>query len=301
MRRASGFFLISAVILFTAACSLFEKHEEEPVRVSLDELHAVWIREIAETADPETGWPSRDDCDATLWAGLAYAAGATSVKIDLAEHKPGEIQRRPYTPCWPNDLNADGLPDSRSTISQDMLTGYLWALWRRGDYPAAFRVASYGEDSNWVMGEPFPGAAGEVVMRNLVPILGRLLYALSGGQDARSYRIPPPIFLPVAKDYERHIQTLAILLSGELTGPMFSLDIDGESLKRLHENAEYDPKDALFQAALSIYTGDASAAEALLRDPSYECPSYVRGAPTYCTVHKAFAASILIAHNLQEH
>ncbi len=291
-----------SVLLFSllAGCTFFEKHDERPnAGADLAELHAFWLQEIATSADSESGWPSAVDCDGTLWAGLASAAGAEGVKIERAEYDPGRIERRP-TACWPGS--------SHSSISQDMLTGYLWALWRKGDLPALTRLATYGEAHaikvgpaviGWIMGEP-PAEVGSVVARpNIIGMVGRMLFILSDGTDARSYRSYPSLYPPVERDFERHIATLGILLYGEVAArqsDLFALSIDGEMKKRLEENVAYDPSDAFFQAALSVYSGDASAAESLLKDPGYECPSYVRGAPLYCAVHKAFAASIVLKH-----
>ncbi len=292
----------TVVALLAFSCGILKLHKEKDVSHSAesDALQArfvKWQGELRQVSDMETGWPSRGDCDGTLWAGLATAAGA-GVRLDLAEYAPGVVHRRPFTPCYPDDTDGDGSSDSRSTVSRDMITGYLWGVWARGDLGAAQRLADYGESHQWIMG--LPADANEVEMRfNLQGLLCRMVDKLSNGADFRSCAAKPAIYaFPGEADYERHIMVLGILLQGEVAGGGPSLiDIDGEMLDRIEEATASDPKDALFHAALGVYTGDYDRALELLNDDQYQCPSYVRGADAYCLVHKLFAASIVLKHH----
>lgn len=291
--------LFGFLLLLSFGCSYAEKHEEsepsapsdvETLKTRFAEKKAAY--ELA--TNGASGWPSVDDCDATLWAGLVCAAGAP-VAIELAELEPGVVHRRPERACWTAEAGDVG---SKSTVSNDMLLGYLWCGWRAGNLLAMQRLADYGEAHNWVMGEPFPEMASRVVLKpNQIGILGRIIYALSNGDDDRGYRDLPAVYAPGVEDYELHLQTVGILLGGETTElarEQGLLDINGESLKRLEDNAKKYPDDALVQAALGVYTGDFNAATKLLLDPGYEYPTYVRGAELYKDVHWLFAASLVL-------
>ena len=84
----------------------------------LGKLFEVKKAALVAASDPATSWPSVEDCDALLWAGMAKAAGV-SLQLTVAEDLPGHWQRRP-TPCW---TPSDGDVGSRSTISQDNRLG----------------------------------------------------------------------------------------------------------------------------------------------------------------------------------
>lgn len=179
-----------------------------------------------------------------------------------------------------------------------MLLGYIWCGWRAGKLDALQRLADYGEAHNWVMGEPFPEEAARVVLKpNQISLLGQALYALSGGDDNREYRHTPRKYFGGQTDYELHIQTLGIMLGSEISTAAREqglVDINGEELAILEQNAASYPGDALVQAALGVYTGDMTAAVNLLMSDSYEYPSYVRGAELYKEAHWLFTASLVL-------
>jgi hypothetical protein len=288
-------FLICAL----SACGFFKNHKEKEASTptSAEKLRDLFEEKklvYASLADAATLWPALDDCDGLLWAGLVCAAGIRA-DVGLAEYEPGVIHRRPYRACW---TRADGDLGSKSTVSNDMLLGYLWCGWRSKDLAAMQRLGSYGEKHNFIMGEPFPEQAARVVLKpNGQSLLGRIIYDLSDHTDQRSYRDIPLVYLPVAEDFERHLQVLGILLGGELSqlgGETGIVDINGESLARLEENVAGYPGDALFQAALGVYTGDFSAAMSLLEDENYVYPSYVRGAENYKLAHWLFTANLVL-------
>lgn len=222
---------------------------------SVDALAALRAERNARLAATPQDWPSRHDCDALLWAGLAKAAG---VHLDLseAESEPGRMHRRPLSSgeCYP--------VESASTISNDMLWGYLLAA----DRAALERLADYGQGKNWVMGAPFPEMAARVLAKpNLVVAIGRRL--------GRWYGTPPCTLTPPVKDFERHLHLLAGIACGQRP------DIVAD-----------DPADALARAV----AGDLEGAAALLLDPNYREPSYVRGSDAYANVHWLFAAAVVL-------
>jgi len=271
---------LALALLLSTGCGYFKKvPESKPEIAPLKERRLAakrdgWLAELAAASDEATGWPSAKDCDGTLWAGLA-AAGGGKVKLDLAERSPGEIVRSPVTPCTP--------------ASRDMVLGYAWGRWAAGDLPALQRLAGYGEGHDWFMSSNHeisyidPSSQG---------ILARGLDHLSHGADRRGYAKNPLVCVALGKDYEQHLQALDALLAGETTEAAY--DINQVCLGVLKEFARTSPDDGLFAAAAGTYTGDMSRAFDLLLDDNYRCPSYVRGAPAYCLVHKIFAARVVL-------
>lgn len=264
-------------------------------------MYAVKVDKAKTSFDQTTGWPSATDCDATLWAGLAYAAGIDTVQLQLAEYSEGQIHRRPNPSCW--DGEDHGSP---TTVSRDMLNGYMWGMWRANNLDAVRRLARYGETHLWKMGEPLDD--GRVVLTgNGIGLIGRMIKRL-GGPD-KIYRHIPPLFTKVSEDYERQQLALGILLDGEVDidvqpellplgyeypGKYNQTGIKESARDLLNWLADESPDDALFQAAAATYSGNYDKAINLLLDENYRCPSYVRGSDNYCLVHWLFAAKLVL-------
>ncbi len=168
-----------------------------------------------------------------------------------------------------------------------MRLGYVLGTWASRDLSAFERLATRGRALNWIDGLPIdspvtiwrPTEIGQVF---------RILKALGSDFETNEFEKINPVCAPVEKDYEYHLQTLGILLDGEVSG-----GISGACLAALKSNAQAFPNDALIQAAVGVYTGSFDPAIALLLDDAYTCPSYVRPVPAYCTVHKAYAAHVV--------
>lgn len=288
-------------LLLLTACHVSFKPTHKPAEPKADNrvevLHGEYQSRLAALTQDSvatSGWPDAKDCDATLWAGVFEAAGGEP-QIGLAEYSPGEIHRRPQASgeCYPKE--------SASTVSNDMLLGYLWGRWTEINLDALQRLAEYGEKNNWTMGK---GDAARTVFRpNGYGLLGRMIYALSAGKDDHSYRKIPPLFLPVAEDYEKHLMVEGILLNSavneylrkhQLDGALGFLDVSSQDLDRLKELSDSDPGDALFAAAYGTYTGDFDHALDLLLDDQSETPSYVRGGEAYPTVWWLRAAKLVL-------
>ncbi len=238
-----------------------------------------WEKELAALADKNTGWLSLTDCDGTLWTGEAVASGHPA-QLVLAEWNAGQVHRRPQASgeCWPKE--------SAATVSPDMQTGYILGMFETKDLQALERLESYGEDHKWVMGQPVDSL--EVFLSPAGAGLLARAAAKLGGASKEYGKIPEPC-LPVVKDYEYHIQTLAILADGEISGSISDI-----CLAALKSNAAQFPDDALMVAAYGVYTGTLDGAIALLLNDGYKCPSYVRPVPAYCAVHKAFTAKTIL-------
>lgn len=222
---------LTLALLATACGPDKAKQSAEPSSV-FDELRTEYEKglEAYEAATQSRGyWPSTTDCDGLLWISLVSFAGVP-VDLSLAEYYPGEWHRRPAPSCW-----ADGKDvGSKSTISRDMLQGLLLATWETGDVQAALRLAKYGEDRQWIMGEPYPEMASRVEMGdNLKGQLGRIIYKLTDERDSREYRKIKPLYGPVLQDYERHIQAIGIYLYGELDEDITGSSIAQDRMRRI--------------------------------------------------------------------
>jgi len=274
------------LLLSLTACS---SKKAEPHTNDTDDLQIYFdhiYRDVQNELDPVTGWIDNHDCDGLLWNGLACSLGMP-VRIDLAEHSPGELHRRPYKACYSKEGIDQG---SKSTISRDMVTGYLACAIERDDLDALKRLADYGQANAWIMGEPKAMVSRVLLTGNLIGLLGRAIYNISSGSSDRTYRHTPALYLPVSEDYERHVQVQGILLQEKVSG-----SITEEMLKRLEEHAEESPGNPLFVAALGKFKGDqAKAINLLLSEP--HCPSYARGArpDIYCLVGWLSAAKIVL-------
>lgn len=299
---------ILAILAVLVSCSkATEKPKAGPLS-KIEELRSAYEKkkdEAKEKFDKETGWPSKEDCDGTLWAGLARAAGVDSVAISLADYGNGKIHRRPGKPCWEGGKDLG----SKSTVSRDMLLGYFWGQWAARDFAKLRDVAQYGEHHNWVMGEPFPEEAGRVLMTgNLIGLLGRLLK--KDGTD-KIYRKIQPLHSKSDTDYVRHLTVLFILLDGEaregeryewdaqvrMTYPpeVTTMDVKPSEKELLRWHAEKDPNDALFGVAFHLYEdGDFNKVADQLLDENFVYPTYVRGHENYKIVHWLFVANQIL-------
>lgn len=261
----------------------------------LGELRAKYQENVEKAKkewDQETGWPSKDDCDGTLWAGLARAGQVSSVMLNRAKHADGKIHRRPTSPCYANGQDLG----SKSTISKDMLLGYVYGLFRSGNRGELEYLFGYGRSNNWIMGEPASEVGRVVLTPNGIATLCRAIKSLGG-----SYK--PECDLPVSfgsgnADFERHLAVLGILLWGEVNGGTKLVEssdaIPAGALETLTRLSYESPKDALFQAAYALYTtGDYSyPVDLLLGEYSY--PSYVRGSEHFRLVHWIFTADLIL-------
>ncbi len=280
-----------SIVLLLISCGYFKKDPEksQPASSLADRLRAKeagWLADLKAQSDATTGWPSATDCDGTLWAGLAKAAGLTTVKLELAEPTPGGIVRSPSSPCTPS--------------SRDTILGYGYGRFVEGDLGAYQRLADYGEAHQWDM-------SADTTLSYIDPvgqgIIARAIDGLSGGTDKRGYGgIPLACAPPLVKDYEQHLQVVEALLGGEVADKLEARpalnakprDIPAGCAETLKELATDSPKDGLFAAANGVYSGAMEPALTLLLSDDYSCPSYVRGAPTYCLVHKLFAARVIL-------
>jgi hypothetical protein len=278
------------ILLMLAACGPLQKPKDPKETTKIEQLRTAYQERLAEAYkvfDEKTHWPSMKDCDATLWTGIAVAGGVKA-NLALAEHSPGEIHRRPHRACW---TDKEGDIGSKSTVSKDMLQGYLLGLWESRDLEAAKRLQEYGEKHNWVMGKPFPQMASRVVMSfNQKVILTRMLYVMSDGAIKKNTRHFAPVYFGVKKDYERHIQAISLLMNGELRErakfkdlavtsdeDQQPVDLRKSELEHAKDLAAKEPWNFLYNYILAVYSGDYEKTIDLLLDEKNPVPTYVRG------------------------
>lgn len=228
------------------------------------------------TRDNLGGWPADHDCDAALWAGVARAAGAHWVNVSAALAANGRPMRRPYSDCSTPD-------ESRTTTSNDMITGIILGLVEAQDVTALHALWDYGYERGWIMGYPEWFLSRVFLRPNGVSLLARALYKLTDGRTDYKMRLSPVIYGPTDADYATHLILLSRLIQKKVGGPSYGFDIAEQLVAKRH------PSDALAQAL----SGNSNVAAGLLLN-DYNHPSYVRGHENYKLVHWLLAARITL-------
>ena len=245
-----------------------------------DKLAGQYANKLEELRDLSrehiAGWPSDHDCDSSLWAGVARAAGAEWVEVDAGVRPDGRTTRRPLRDCV--------IPDESATsTSNDMITGLLLGLLASKDETTVHKMYRYGEDHNWIMGYPETYISRVLLRPNGITLMARILHHLSGGGRDYIIRHAPMVYGPTDGDYESHLALLSRYMEQELGGPQYGAEATEQYL------AVAFPTDALAQAVAGKYMMGA-----LLLTSDYKSPSYVRGHPSYHLVHWLFAARIIL-------
>ncbi len=302
--------LIALIFVTFVSCSkptVDEKALPNDKISALKKRYEEKYQEAKEKFDKKTGWPSARDCDGTLWAGLAKASRADFVRLELAEYDAGEIHRRPESSgeCYPGE--------SASTVSRDMLLGYLFGAWRTGEKNSVRRLRSYGEAHAWIMGRPAERIGEVLLTGNMIGLLGRMSCKMEVGCPV--YSKIPPLYTKASQDYVKHLTVLFILLQGEVhdgvvvsydptvsqdyPGEVVTTDITKDEKKILEQLHEEDPSDALMSAAYHLYDDGVfdEAIDLLLGD--YVYPTYVRAehvdeTENYRRVHWLFTAELIL-------
>jgi hypothetical protein len=201
----------------------------------------------------EHGFINSDECDSLLFTGLIGAAGV-DIDIEAAQGKPGQWFRRPSQDCYPDH--------SKSTISRDMILGLLWYSWRNKRLDIVTDLFQYGRRNDWVMGKGSPSrtALSPLMINTIIRIIQKL--------DGKAWPyISPEIWPKVEPGYQRHIQTLHLLLRGEVMGKL-----SGQAVDRLKANYEDEPHNILFQAAHNLWIEETEID--ISHYPTDRLPSY---------------------------
>ena len=274
-------FLLFMAFSFTR-CGRAGKPVEPSLRDKLAGQYASKLEELRSLSEDHiAGWPSDYDCDSSLWAGVARAAGADWVDVSAGVQPDGRTTRKPLTDCGPTEAGYAG--DSATTTSNDMITGLLLGLMTSKDVTTVHRIYTYGEANNWIMGLPKYYVSRVLLRPNGITLMARILYSLSEGKRDYTIRLAPMVYGPTDGDYESHLALLSRYMEQELGGPQYGAEWTEAYL------ASNFPRDALAQAVAGRYN---RAAELLVGD--YQSPSYVRGSSSYHLVHWLLAARIVL-------
>ncbi len=260
--------MIKTAIILALSFGCAKAADDEPYSPSPKVEDA---RQAALSNLPE-GWPTGLDCDGLLWSGLARAAGH-EVDLTLARTDDGAWWRRQVSDgdCYPNE--------AQSSISRDMFVGLLAGLMYRGGTQDIRDTLAYAHYHDGVMGE---GDASRTKWTS--NIYG--LYERAIGDNHT-----PVILLPVAADYEKHLQMVEIVIYRQAVHGELPVHIRQRAADLTLDN----PNDALAQAmSCFIGSGRCEEAEKLVLDPAYVAPSYVRGPATAYAIHRAYAAQVLL-------
>lgn len=250
------------------------------------------VPQLASSPSLPSGWPSSTDCDAALWAGEARLAGDSSVDMRLSIRPAGAPDvgrptRRPGADCGPT---SEGLQGAPATTSTDMLLGTIAGLWAQHSLSGLESLQSYADSHHGIMGSPSATPA-DLAYTWMKPgtraLLSQAIESL-GGKATGYWADLPQFYDPASSDYQVHLAFLSAELQARM-GTLTPLD-----RAELDMACQHQLSDALVQAVC----GNIPLATALIENPMYKCPPYVRGASeqstaSYCSVHKAFVKSIL--------
>lgn len=276
------------LVLAGLACTKKVDEQEPKDNPRLSDLrnrYAAYRLEAKTLADPKTGWVMGESGDAIRFDGPA--AKATGAKIVAAEYAEasGRFCRYPGPKC-------PALYDAPTSWSRDAGLGLLWAMWNAKDKATLARHADYGTGHLWKMGEPLDD--GRVLYTpNMIGLLYQTIYALGGKDNANRHW--PSSYPAGARDFEAALQTLSILLRGEVSETLgdplplprasilglippatgaaheadLILDISAQMFDRLNEHHIREPGCPLYQAAWGRYSGDLGpAVDACLAEAS---------------------------------
>ncbi|SMF22751.1 hypothetical protein [Pseudobacteriovorax antillogorgiicola] len=214
-------------------------------RERLVEKYFRYIKFSAEHLD-EKGWMEDTYCDGLLFNSLRAVAGAP-VDMFLAEDPqvPGRFYRNWRQDCYKNHL-ADKPNSSKSTISRDMLIGFLhWTLSeQRADL--ATNLVNYGKSRSiqgiplaWVVGEGQIGRAEMPpgLIQNAYDVIEKITGTPSPLRDV-NFQV-----WSSCNGYPCHLQTLAALLRWRLDGQLSS-----QAMTTLEAVADREIHNAMYNA-----------------------------------------------------
>lgn len=203
---------------------------------------------LQDTVRDPYGFIESDQCDSLLFTALASFNKPVNIRIARSEN--GQWFRTPDHLCYQNYIenlqHADDptwtplKPDSKSSISREMLLGVMWYAYIHSDLQLVESIYGYAIEHNWVMGD---GLINRTTMStSMMATLSQLIYKLGGRDHAE--RLLPVTWLPGATDFERHIQAWHILLRIRVYDT-----IEESAFKRLDSFVESQPNNPLYQYA----------------------------------------------------
>lgn len=263
---------ILIISLGLSGCFLKDDNKsKKSMAEKLDELrekHSLYIS-LVKNNRLENGWIFHG-CDGLLFNSL-LSAGGVDIDINLAEDR-GKWYRTPEHTCLAEAR-------SRSTISRDMILGWLFHIWQHNDRAALDRFITYGKANRWEIGEHDGTLDGQNRV-TMTPTFQATIFELAYrmGVEDNGQRSIPQIWTPTT-GFASHLQVLTILLRGLLIG-----GIDDIMLNTLRANSERNPNNALFSATLNKFSnGDQADAINLLLEEKYFPKDRLPDNSNYCT------------------
>ena len=225
------------------SCGSKEKIDPVSVTHDLSELNHLAEQSLSDLQTDEYGWVHTDKCDAALFNGLIKASG---YELDLEKGiDGGKPYRTPYKDCYSNELKArkdksfDHKRRSDSTISQDMLVGYLWGFFATGEIDEIEKIRRYSKANTWVIGEgDFSRVAVKPNMQKTIYLLADKTY---GGLNSK--------WFGGEADTDKHVIALHIILRGIVEG-----FIDEDALEVIEDFEKSDNRSTLFKFIKNLYT-----------------------------------------------
>lgn len=211
------------------------------------------------------GFIMSDKCDSLLFSGLLAAARPDlSINIKAAK-KDGAWNRRSTHDCGPKFKN------SRSTISRDMMLGYMWYLYKSNSLNLAIELMDELKSNFYMLkGDGTPGELFMLpaYMNTLAEMIKKL-----GGKEYNLELLMPASFQSKPEGYVAHLTVWHIHLRGQILG-----EIPSKNKEILDFLTNKNPKNPLFVALQSHYSnGNQSEAIKLLMDtqewPNYKLPT----------------------------
>ena len=224
---------ISTSILFLLTTWSCSKSGEKPDVAPIDSLadrYKLWIQDKQDSS----GFILSDKCDSVLFSGLIGSVQGVSVDLTDAMDDNGKWYRRPAKDCY-----ATG--GSKSETSRDMLLGVLYYSWYNKDLTTLEKTWEYAEANDWILGKGPEGRTKvEFWMRGT---LAQMIHVMGGKSHIERF-YPTPSSLGAADGFNRHLETLHLLLRGEAYGKLGSL---AKLTLRNHYNAQ--PQNPLYSFA----------------------------------------------------
>lgn len=251
-----------------------QKEQLQELREYLKELYA-------RRSEGHLGsWPSDQDCDGALWAGVARAAGLSQVQVHLGLTPEGRPTRRPNSDCGPHHLGYNG--GAAGTTSTDMQLGLILGLFYAGDLEKLDLMRKYADEHHLIVGVPTELVSRSIMKPGTRSLLSTAIGKLGGRKDAWSYI--DQVYVPPLTDFQLHLELLTLHLEKKLG--TWNKSKAGVAALEANQN----PGDALAQAV----AGRKREAASLLLDPSWTPPEYVRGPELASLVHKLLILHILL-------
>ena len=204
------------------------KAKEQAAHSDLSHKFDFYLSET-EKLKNQFGWIT-DDCDSLLWNSLYKSIGG-NIDLNIARDDSGKWFRNPSHDCYP--------ARSKSSISQDMLLGLMFATYHDKDLDRIEKLIQYGESNpgplgTWKMGE---GDQFRTLMR---PPLQNLAYKIRNHlRQGKEFKV---------LDFTDHLSILHLFLLAKLQN-----GASQESVLWFRYYADKSPKNALFSAIAKRY------------------------------------------------